>query len=304
MKYLLSIVVLSVSFNSLASKLEFNSINPIIGNESFVQKFGFEPSLITDDQIRIRTHLSYVEQVLRDKDVKHLKKDQVRKRTHLLNLLKEYWQAGVFPKNKDHIERRPCFIDDEGNICAVGYLVEQTSGRRAATKINKAFKYATIHEMELSSLLERWIEDSGLSKEEVAMIQPSYNYQEPKAYLGFTYASSVLSVGALTASTLGQSSNHWLMKSAPYIGLVSGVSQTFFGYTNLRSSRWQPVWSYNYPHYDGFNIGLGLATTLVSSYQIINRRRKPIHQTSFFSPSTFTLPENQLAMGFQLVKRF
>lgn len=304
MRYLLSTGILFFFFQSFASKLDYNSINPIIGNESFVQKFGFEPSTTTDDQVRIQTHLSYVERVLKKKNTAHLNKEQRKSRKHLINLLREYWQAGIFPKNKDHLERRPCFIDNEGNICAVGYLVEQTAGRRAAAKINKSFKYATIDEMGLSSLLEQWIAESGLSKEEVAMIQPGYRYEKPKAYLGFTHAASVLSVGALTISSLGNNSDHWLPKSAPYIGLASGLSQTYFGYTNLRSRRWQPVWSYSYHHYDGFNIGLGLATTFVSSYQLINRRRKSIHQTSFFSPSTFTLPENQLAMGFQFVKRF
>lgn len=87
--------------------------------------------------------------------------------------MRDYWKAEVFPMNTEYAERKPCFIDEEGNICAVGYLVEMTAGKEAAKSINRVFQYATINEME-SDLLEEWIATSGLTKKEYAMIQPTY----------------------------------------------------------------------------------------------------------------------------------
>ena len=41
----------------------------------------------------------------------------------LSNLLYTYIQQGKFPKNKCKQQRKPCIIDEAGNICAVGYLL-------------------------------------------------------------------------------------------------------------------------------------------------------------------------------------
>ncbi|MCH8331176.1 MAG: hypothetical protein IH946_07320, partial [Bacteroidetes bacterium] len=92
----------------------------------------------------------------------------------MLNALKEYWQAGEFPKNYDYPgERRPCFIDKDRNICAVGYLVERSVNREFAETINSMFQYDYINSMDLPELLE-WTEEHGFTLEEVATIQPTY----------------------------------------------------------------------------------------------------------------------------------
>jgi hypothetical protein len=96
------------------------------------------------------------------------------KRNHLLDLLHDYWTKAVFPRNYDYkAERKPCFIDKDGTICAVGYLVEQTAGREAAETINFKHKYDVVMEMN-DEMVDNWINKSGLTKEECAMIQPTY----------------------------------------------------------------------------------------------------------------------------------
>src|SRR5690606_22053717 len=45
------------------------SINPLLGDASFVHTFGHAPSANADEDVRIATHLAYVEQLLRDADV-------------------------------------------------------------------------------------------------------------------------------------------------------------------------------------------------------------------------------------------
>jgi hypothetical protein len=149
------------------------TINPVIGDISYIKKFGHAPAASTPDQLRIKTHLEYVAELLRQKDVSHLSPELQKNRTHLLDLLYSYAEAGVFPVNYDRYERRPCFIDKNGTICAVGYLIEQTAGREAAEKINTKHKYDHIFEMK-DEAVDAWIATSGLTKEECAMIQPQY----------------------------------------------------------------------------------------------------------------------------------
>ncbi len=150
-------------------------VNTLIGDISFTKKFDQSPTAATNDDLRVKTHLAYVEKLLRQKDVSSLPSKLQQRRTHLLDLLHDYWTRGVFPRNYDYKDqRKPCFIDKDGTICAVGYLVEQTAGREAAEAINTKHKYDLVMEMN-DEMVDNWINNSGLTKEECAMIQPSYN---------------------------------------------------------------------------------------------------------------------------------
>ena len=156
---------------------EFNNgqtINPLIGDVSFVTKFGYQPDATTNEDLRIQTHLAYVENLLRQKDVSNLTPELQQKRSHVLDLLHQYWSAGKFPRNYDYKDvRKSCFIDKDKTICAVGYLVEKTAGRNVAEAINSNHKYDFIYEMN-DALVDSWIANSGLTKDECAMIQPDY----------------------------------------------------------------------------------------------------------------------------------
>src|SRR3712207_6332303 len=90
-----------LSFNkSLINKSQL--VNPILGDTSFEIKFGYKPNATTDNTLRIKTHLEYVEQLLRRKDVSGLSPELQSKRKHLLDLLHEYCKKGMFPKNYDY----------------------------------------------------------------------------------------------------------------------------------------------------------------------------------------------------------
>lgn len=151
-----------------------DEVNPIIGNESYAYFFGKEPDDFTDEFLRVQTHLRYAEKILREKEVGHLNEEQKQSRARLLKLLNEYRQNGIYPANTKYPgERKPCFIDDSGRICAVGYLVEKTAGRQLAERINAQYQYSEISEMNIPEL-HQWIAESGLTPEEVATIQPTY----------------------------------------------------------------------------------------------------------------------------------
>ena len=173
MKQLL--VVLYLVASSLSAQT-VASINPVIGDISFVAKYGEQPTAGCDERDRIKTHLAYVEAQLRAADVSGLTVEQQAKRTEILDHLQDYWQREQFPINTAYPnERKPCFIDEKGTICAVGYLIEQTEGLAAAQAINEQYQYATIAEMtDKLPEIEQWATENGLTVNECAMIQPTY----------------------------------------------------------------------------------------------------------------------------------
>jgi len=164
------------SDNNKSSFDKSQLVNLILGDISYESAFGHKPDAMTDNNLRIRTHLEYVENLLRNKNVSDLSTDLQTKRNHLLDLLHDYCTNGVFPKNYDYADqRKPCFIDKDGAICAVGYLLEQTTSRQVADEINSKHKYDELLAMN-NSTVDNWILTSGLTKEECAMIQPTYGY--------------------------------------------------------------------------------------------------------------------------------
>jgi hypothetical protein len=149
-----------------------HAVNPLIGDASFIDRFGAPPTQATDPQLRVSTHLSFVHEILSRRDASALTPPQRDARRQNLARLRAYIDAGVFPQNSRYRdETRPCFIDDDGRICAVGYLVEQSAGRAAAERINATFQYAFLSEME-SPEIDQWIVASGLSRLELSLIQP------------------------------------------------------------------------------------------------------------------------------------
>ena len=151
---LLFTIFLCASLSSYAHK----SINPVIGDESFFTLMGHAPTSQTNEDFRISVHLFYVEQILRKKDVNHLSKEQKRKREAVLDILHSYLLRGKFPKNYDYPdERKPCFIDKHGTLCAVGYLVSETTGREVSEVINEEYKYFDLKDMvNQLDLIETW----------------------------------------------------------------------------------------------------------------------------------------------------
>jgi hypothetical protein len=151
-----------------------HTINAVLGDLSYYAKYGTSPRSDTDADLRVRTHLEFVHALLSQRDLTALPADVREARRQNLARLREYIDAGRFPRN--HLyrdENRPCFIDRDGRICAVGYLVECSAGREMAERINETFQSEFLWRMRLSQL-DRWVARSGLSLLELCMIQPCY----------------------------------------------------------------------------------------------------------------------------------
>src|SRR5262245_26542479 len=87
------------------------AVNAILGDDSYVAKFGTLPGPDVDEQLRLRVHLEHVEQLLREADTSTLVPELARARARNLGLLREYHRRGVFPTNHTFAGRRPHFID-------------------------------------------------------------------------------------------------------------------------------------------------------------------------------------------------
>lgn len=288
------------------------TVNAVIGDVSFVTTYNYQPTAQTSEQIRLTTHLKYVEQVLRNKDVSGLNKEQKENRQKLLGLLNEYWTAGVFPKNYDYPGQRiPCFIDKDGNICAVGFLIEQTAGRQVAEAINAKYQYEYLLAMN-DPAIDSWAATSGFTKEELAMIQPSYGYgngygENNRLSLGNALSSSVLgglnvSISAVNASQIGRGANG---KVTPILGLVTGVGQIVLGAVTYppKMDAYYGAKSIAERNLSMFNFGLGTSTIALSTWNLVANRKRKEKATSY-NIYGFPTPEGSMAFGFSFAKRF
>jgi hypothetical protein len=229
MKLVLSLLLVAIaptltSFNPPPAPLQ--AVNALVGDISFVTKFGHVPTPDTDEVLRIRTHLEYVGAILRKKDVSALTPELQENRRKALDLLDEYAANERYPKNYEYPnERKPCFIDRDGAICAVGFLIERTAGRQVAEQINARHQYEEILKMR-DQRVAHWVATSGLTMEECAMIQPAYSnptrgYIEP----GYAISSSVMtgvnfSMSALNGIQITRGANS---KLVGILGLATGA---------------------------------------------------------------------------------
>ena len=288
-------------------------INSIIGDISYVKKFGHLPAPGANENERIKIHLEYAEMLLRKTETPYLDNEIQLKRRKLLNHLHDYWIAGIFPKNYDiKDDNSPCFIDKNGVICAVGYLVEKSAGRQMAENINNEFKHTKIAAMN-SSTLNNWIALNGITKEEAAIIQPSYGWEPaPSAQTAnnistsYAISSSILGGINLSANAL-QLSNWKPNRIISKIGLVSGAAQAGLGLASfpgkIKNANGQGTGNENKKVLSMINIGIGTGTMLLSSWNLICNKT-PKEKLVTWNLNSFPLSENETAVALSIKRNF
>ena len=308
---LLFLLIASIGADEQIS-MNSSPVNAIIGDASFIAEFGRSPNASIDEKLRLRTHLRHVEQILRSRNTDHLPIELQEKRSDMLDLLHQYWIAGVFPRNHDHPDqRKPCFIDRDGNICAVGFLVERTAGREVAEQINARHKYDLLIEMDLP-LLNQWIAGSGLTLEECAMIQPTYNYYppDPGNEINSSYAIPSALFTGINVSMMSLNSIQVLTNSddklVPIVGLVTGAGQLALGVIKYPQEYYHTISPY--PFFNKterdvslLNIGLGSATLVMSTFNLI---LKPKETKTSWNVFSFPASGTGNGIGLAMVRRF
>lgn len=280
------------------------TVNPVLGDLSFVHKFGHPPGETINEDLRIKTHLGYVENLLRQKPIRGLSPELREKRKQLLNLLHDYHVTGIFPRNYDYKEnRQPCFIDKDNRICAVGYLIDKTAGRQVAKDINSKHKYDDILSMN-NKIVDSWIETSGFTKEECAMIQPTYG--PPPITPRYGISSSVLGGLNLSLNTLNgiQISKGTNNKTIAIVGLISGAGQTILGASMFpkTTNGFNGNTAAERKTLSMVNIGLGTSTMILSAWNLMTNR-SPKDKKMTWNLNSFETPDNNIGMGFTLRRK-
>jgi hypothetical protein len=304
------VLTVLVSCNQSSNNIK-ESVNSIIGDKSFIETFKQNPTHETDENTRLQVHLQYVERLLRGRDISNLSQTQQKNRSQLLDFLNEYWTAGVFPKNYDYPNQRiPCFIDKDGHICAVGYLIEKTVGRQFAEKINAKYKYDFLLAMKDEGI-DGWIEASGLTKAECAMIQPSYGYTKTidNKYVSPTYGvSSTLLTGLnFSLSTINaiQLSTGEYKQTIPIISLVTGAGQVALGVLNYPKERVDFGVTYinsTQRNVSLINIGIGTSAMVLGGLNLLTNQKKKDKSVAW-NLYSFPTMSNTMGVGFNLTKR-
>ena len=302
-----------VAFNCLKINAKNDNVQPvnaILGDISFFEKYSCLPTQSASEVLRIQTHLEYVESLLRNASTAHLTKKQKKNRQKAIENLHFYWTAGVFPENREFLnDRKPCFIDAKGNLCAVGYLIEQSAGREVAEQINARYQYEYLLEMEWK-VIDEWIASSGLTKLECAMIQPSYGPTPTENYItpGFGYATAVFSGAnvALSVMNVSQINRQNQGLFTPILGMVLGAGQITLGALNFPEIQYG--WSGSYineaqRNYALMNVALGTSSVIFSTWSLITRKPAKTRNVSW-NVGAFPTNRNQLNVAFSFRKTF
>ncbi|MBF9220595.1 hypothetical protein [Hymenobacter ruricola] len=314
MKKLLLLLLTGFGLNSCnhqpAQPLAVDQVNVLVGNAGYVAATGHAPAATANDDARVQAHLAYAEKLLRQQSTPAQSPALARRRAHLLDLLHKYWVAGVFPRNYDFPgERRPCFIDRDGRLCAVGYLVAETAGRPAAESINQAHQYDLIADMRTPALAE-WVAASGLTKAECALIQPTYGPPPSTDADVKSYAVGSAMWGGINvmlgAANASQFNRPEVGKGAAYAGVLSGTGQLLLGALRLPNDQlginWSPVTNNSSVRTVSYlNIGLGTATVALSAWNLISHRNAALRKTTV---GAVTFPGPAGGSGLSLTHRF
>uniref|UniRef100_A0A0G4IEA9 Uncharacterized protein n=1 Tax=Chromera velia CCMP2878 TaxID=1169474 RepID=A0A0G4IEA9_9ALVE len=174
-----------------------DEINSVLGDASFLQKFGRAPRAEDAEVLRIRTHLQYVTERLKKspEDGSRLSTDQLGKRQAMIKHLEAYTERGFFPRNTEMPKRNPIFIDQEGRPCAVAFLMQKSENEAMAARVDALAHSQKVLQMasdeRVKGDLSRFASDNGLTIDELAMIQPGYA-PDPAAMLVYGVGYAVM----------------------------------------------------------------------------------------------------------------
>lgn len=147
------------------------SINYVLEDTSYQQKYGFLPTSESTEIDRIQTHLSYVENLLAHRTGDNPNIELI------CQLLHDYSLAAKFPENLKTPNRTPVFIDHRGVYCAVGHLMSKTE-QGLAEKVSSIHNYDLVKDFQFDSEIGgeviSWANRIGLCVHDLAMIQPRY----------------------------------------------------------------------------------------------------------------------------------
>jgi hypothetical protein len=229
---------------------------------------------------RVSLHFKRVEASLRHEDVSHLPPTLQKAREQHLNQLHMYATRGIFPRNHEQPNYAPCFIDRDGRECAVAHLVMTSGQPDLAHKIAIAANYAYVPQMTFPEL-DTWAAQTGLSKKELALIQPGYyfSFEVSTMWLLFVTWSAALVTIVINTVQIARRRQNLVV---PVIGLIIALILLMIGSyclysadlayrTAIYADGWPgdlPLREVNPFIFSGFvSLGLALLTTGLALYR-------------------------------------
>ena len=194
-----AVLLIAVSLNIKAQQItafdQLQSVNALWKNQSDISPalYSLQGKNFTEQQL-IQFHLQQAETMLKKRNPKNLSALQKTNRANNLNVLHKYWQAGIFPVNDLHVGRQPYFIDHYNTYCAVGYLMQQSGADEMARNINRTQNFNYLIDISDPQLMG-WVYSSGLSLDELALIQPAYDGDWGSAITEIHYNNAGIDVG-------------------------------------------------------------------------------------------------------------
>jgi antitoxin component YwqK of YwqJK toxin-antitoxin module len=159
--------------------------NHRVGDDSFTAKHGRAPTSKDSEKTRMRVHLEFVRAELAKRPA--TKPELEKRRAELLGYLDDYIAKGITPTNWNLPWRTPVFIDDDGAICAVGYLIQRSVGRALPERIAASHKFDYLEDIAAAMPeVASWIASSGFTHDELASIQPGYTEPDAQTWRRWT----------------------------------------------------------------------------------------------------------------------
>ncbi len=179
--------------------------NHHLGDDSFLATHARTPGEGDTEKARMKDHLDHIRALLGASPA--TKPELAARRAELLGYLDDYIARGITPTNAHLPWRTPVFIDDNGAICAVGYLIERSVGRALPERIAKEHRFEFLEDIVATMPEVRaWVASSGLTLDELASIQPAYSSPNVETWRTWDLAKHAPKDGAFAAEMTGWSS--------------------------------------------------------------------------------------------------
>lgn len=196
-------------------------------------------------QRHVVQHLDGALRLLERRDLTGLSDEQRERRAAAIAALRAYRDAGRFPENRDFPGQYvPYFIDPVTDAhCAVGHLMAVTGHPALARRLAAQDNHVRVLDLRDDAEVAAWLDAHGITLEEAARIQPSYDGGGPIIIPNPNYPIYEPSGSPLNATALGSAMG------------VSGALFLAQHFTSLgRGSRLLPT----------ANLVLGFATTALA----------------------------------------
>jgi hypothetical protein len=184
---------------------------------------------------RLRAHFDSVDAELRLPSATWLTPAQRTARATLVGWLREYRDAGSFPRNDrfpDHPV--PFFRDSRGVLCAMAYLIDRSGRGDMVARVASTRNNASIPELAGDPALRIWLDSVGLSAAEAARIQPFYGHPpgDSEAGVSADYALTSILVSGASLATIAVNGVA-PSRAAGWAGVIAGSAGLIAGAVKL-----------------------------------------------------------------------